>query len=113
MASKRKYNNKNKEVVSSRVQEYRKNNPGWMAANCAKRRSKKQLATPPWSDLDKIEHIYRKAKEYSQMWGVDLHVDHVYPLNGKTVCGLHVPDNLQLLSLELNSQKSNRVLYED
>ena len=93
------------------MDKYRKDNPGWMSFHCAKRRSNKLQATPIWSDLDNIKLIYQKAKEFSQRLGIQLVVDHVIPLNGKTVYGLHVPDNLQLLTKELNSEKNNK--FED
>lgn len=56
--------------------------------------------TPKWSDLDKIRQIYCNCPE-------DCHVDHIVPLHGVLVSGLHVPSNLQYLSIEDNLRKSN------
>jgi len=87
---------------------YRKNNAGLINANTAKRRSSKLRATPLWADLEKVKILYEKAKWLSNLMGKQFHVDHVYPLKGKNVCGLHVWENLQLLEAELNIKKNNR-----
>lgn len=78
----------------------------------AKRRSAKLCATPPWlteGHLAEIEQIYWLAQDLKAVSGQDYHVDHIIPLQGKSVCGLHVPWNLQVLPSEINMSKSNRV----
>lgn len=79
---------------------------GTRNAQQGKRRATLLKQTPAWSENDKIKEIYAVAHR----WG--LHVDHHYPLNGKTVSGLHVFDNLRLLTPEDNLKKSNHVPEE-
>lgn len=59
-------------------------------------------AMPSWVDRGQIITIYRRAK------ALGLSVDHIVPLNGENVCGLHVPWNLQLMPLRENIAKGNR-----
>lgn len=84
-----------------------------VAAESAKRAIRK-AAAPPWltqAHLAEIEAVYAAAVEKSERTGVLHHVDHIVPIKGKTVCGLHVPWNLQVLSASENAQKGNR--YDD
>lgn len=76
------------------------------------RQARKQQATPRWlSPCDRwaIEQAYELAKLREAATGMKWHVDHIIPLRGKNVCGLHVPDNLQVIPAVINSQKSNKV----
>ena len=59
-------------------------------------------ATPAWADMKAIKKIYTEAK------ATRLTVDHIVPLRGKTVCGLHVETNLRLITRGQNSRKGNR-----
>ena len=78
----------------------------------AKRRAAKLQATPQWltnPHLTEIENLYWLAQDLKAVSGQEYHVDHIIPLQGKQVCGLHVPWNLQILPSEINISKSNRV----
>lgn len=62
------------------------------------------LATPAWADMTAIKSVYAKSDEM----GAGFVVDHIVPLCGKTVCGLHVADNLQVIGKAENLRKSNK-----
>lgn len=62
----------------------------------------KRRAMPVWADRAAIKLVYSKARELG--WTVD----HIVPLQSKTVCGLHVWHNLQVMDSQLNKSKSNR-----
>lgn len=64
-------------------------------------------ATPVWADRKAIKAAYVAAKAMTLRTGILHTVDHVIPIQGRTVCGLHVETNLAILSLSDNSRKSN------
>jgi len=68
-------------------------------------RNKIRKATPEWADMDKMNAVYMEARNMDG----DYHVDHIVPLQGKTVCGLHCQDNLQILEARENRLKSNKL----
>jgi hypothetical protein len=59
-------------------------------------------ATPKWANLDKIKEIYMNCPK-------GYHVDHIIPLQGVGICGLHVENNLQYLPAIENIRKGNRL----
>lgn len=69
-------------------------------------------AMPPWVDREAIRQIFKLAKLESDKRGETLHVDHIVPLQGESVCGLHVPWNLQILTGFENRSKRNRMPME-
>lgn len=90
---------------------WRQENPHKVRAQVAKRRCDKLERTPPWltrEDFQTMEFFYFMARALTENTGVPHHVDHVFPLRGKYVSGLHVPGNLQILTATENMQKKNR-----
>jgi 5-methylcytosine-specific restriction endonuclease McrA len=88
-------------------------NPSEVKASQNDRRRRHKNATPSWlTDADKreIRRIYREAIAKTASTGIVYVVDHIIPLRGKTVCGLHVPTNLAIITAEENYQKSNKHL---
>lgn len=86
-------------------------NPEKHAELCLKRRTAERQANPIWlSKADKqiIAHFYKIAAMLTKTTGTVYHVDHVIPLRGKNVCGLHIPANLQILSAAENFSKGNK-----
>ena len=89
--------------------EWRRSNPGKCAAKRARRRAAKKRATPLWVNHKEIDKIYRLCAEVTEVLGEKHQVDHIIPLQGKSVCGLHVPWNLQILPQNVNASKGNRI----
>lgn len=89
---------------------WQSNNKSLVNAATAKRRATKRLAIPKWlskEDLIAIKQFYRSAMEITKSSGIKHEVDHIVPIQGKEVCGLHVPWNLQILTKSENLSKSN------
>jgi hypothetical protein len=80
--------------------------------HAAKRRSARLRRTPPWANMEAIQAIYARARELTVSTGIEHHVDHRYPLQGELVSGLHVAENLQVLTGSENSRKRNRFEVE-
>ena len=73
----------------------------------ARYRAAKLQASPAWADQEAISFVYHCAAVIGKVYGNKPHVDHIVPLKGEEVCGLHVHNNLQLLSASDNSRKGN------
>lgn len=84
------------------------NKPKW-AHYATKRKAAKLRATPSWADQNAIFGIYQKCAEVTAQTGVRHEVDHIIPLQGKTVSGLHVETNLRVIPMVENRRKSNRL----
>jgi hypothetical protein len=102
----------NLEKVKSYAKKTKANNKGRVNAHTVRRRLAKINRTPAWLTPDDhwiIEQAYELAAMRTKMFGFSWHVDHTLPLQGKTVSGLHVPTNLQVIPAVDNIRKGNRV----
>jgi hypothetical protein len=102
-----------REYHQIRRREYKSRNRGKVNAGTAKRFAAKLMATPKWVNLKAIRKIYEQACAMSLQTGIPHHVDHIIPLRSKTVCGLHVEWNLQILDALSNTKKLNKYQQED
>lgn len=105
------YNSANRQSVSKKEAEWRANNQGRVASNIRKYQASKICRTPVWlTDFDKLKMqcVYSVAamltRENKESW----EVDHIIPLQGKLVSGLHVPSNLQVIKASSNRIKNNK-----
>lgn len=73
-----------------------------------RRRAAKLKATPKWANTELMQKFYTEAAQLSAIQGISYHVDHIVPLRGRTVCGLHNHFNLQVLEGRENIRKGNR-----
>lgn len=73
------------------------------------RRAGLAKATPVWADRKKIKDVYTRCALETKETGIRHEVDHIIPLKGKLVSGLHVHWNLQVITAVDNRNKSNKV----
>lgn len=90
-----------------RRKDYVKNKARYVA-QARMREAHIKRATPPWADLKMIEAAYVASDLLNQVTGEWHHVDHIIPLRGKLVSGLHVHTNLRVLPGPENLSKSNK-----
>lgn len=110
-----KWQQKRKDKNSAYQKEYKKRKSDLNSKNEAKRRATKLRAMPKWLTEEQIQRIadmYKKAAELTRTTGIKHVVDHIIPLQGKTVCGFHHPDNLRVITEAENMSKSNKLLEE-
>ena len=123
--AKRKYYERNREVVIEKAlsrpleekrkakEDYKQRNPDLYKELVSFRRKRFRDATPSWLTAEQRMDIrlkYRVAIELSRRTGVRHAVDHIVPLQGESVCGLHVPWNLKVVTQEENLKKSNKLV---
>ena len=77
------------------------------AAGSTRYSRRRAIRTAPWADNSQIDRIYETAKQLTDSSGIEHEVDHVIPLRGDYVSGLHHQDNLMIVPKDLNRGKSN------
>jgi 5-methylcytosine-specific restriction endonuclease McrA len=92
---------------------WKERNVVWVRADTKARRRKHREASPSWLSREQkaaIREIYKIAITMTRTTGEQYVVDHIVPLRGETVCGLHVPWNLRVITQEENLAKSNKLV---
>lgn len=87
---------------------WREKNREKLVIEAIERRAKRMRAMPSWADREAITEVYREARLLREMTGIPHHVDHIVPLRGANVCGLHVHWNLKAIPAAENQRKSNK-----
>lgn len=82
------------------------NNPATVSRNRLERRARQRNQCPKWANAEAIKLIYGEAAALRDA-GIDVEVDHVIPLRGELVSGLHCEFNLQILTKHQNRSKQN------
>lgn len=86
----------------------------WLNYNIKSRmKSSKYRAGPAyckWADDNKLKEIYKRACLMEQETGEKYDVDHIIPLNSDFVCGLHVENNLRIITKKENCSKYNKII---
>lgn len=110
------YYSENREKILEKNKSYIKNNPDRhrksMRMAAAKRRGVIDKSCPVWltkEQQEEIKAVYDLARDCEVTSGQKYHVDHIVPLQGNNVCGLHVPWNLQVLPADINMSKGNKL----
>jgi len=101
--------NPNKVKTSGKA--FRSRNPDAYYQAVVRRRMLKAQRTPFWiteEDHEVMRGVYKECRAISQSTGVPHQVDHIVPLRGELVSGLHVPGNLKIITAKENRSKSNR-----
>jgi hypothetical protein len=108
----KKYVAENRDARVATMKAYRQNTKYVQAEYVRRRQAAKMQRTPAWlteDDIWMMREAYKLARLRTKLFGFSWHVDHVLPLQGKVVSGLHVPTNLQVIPWLDNLKKHNRV----
>ena len=94
------------------IAKWKTENKALLALYSSGRRASERSASAAWSDTEYekfvLQEAYRLSELRSKVVGIPYHVDHIVPLRGKTVCGLHCAANLAVIPARSNMLKGNR-----
>ena len=123
--AKQEYYERNREIVIARAaarpleekrvfqKTWKNRNVLWVRADTKNRRRKHRQASPSWltrQQKSEMRELYKIAITMTKTTGEQYVVDHIVPLRAETVCGLHVPWNLRVITQEENLKKSNKIV---
>lgn len=110
-ARRAEWGRKNREYLAQWMKRWREKNRDRFRANLnSKGPLQRGGVMPAWASKAAIRAFYIEARRLTKETGVQHHVDHIIPLKGRNVCGLHVETNLQIISAVANRQKGNRLM---
>ena len=124
-AAGKRYYEKNRQVVIARAAarpveekrrlqaEYKDRNVDVVRADTSVRKRRHREATPKWltpAERLQMRDLYVQARKMTELTRERYVVDHIVPLRGEEVCGLHVPWNLRVITQEENLKKSNKLV---
>ncbi len=122
-AAAKRYYEKNRQAVIARAAarpteekrrlqaEYKNRNVDVVRADTSVRKRRHREATPKWltpAERLQMRDLYLQARKLTELTRERYVVDHIVPLRGEDVCGLHVPWNLRVITQEENLKKSNK-----
>ena len=125
VAAGRRYYEKNREAVIARAAarpteekrrlqaEYKDRNVDVVRADTSIRKRRHREATPAWLTKEErlqMRDLYVQARKMTALTRERYVVDHIVPLRGEAVCGLHVPWNLRVITQDENLKKSNKLV---
>ena len=125
VAAGRRYYEKNREAVIARAaarpaeekrrarSDYKDRNVDVVRADTSVRKRRHREATPKWLTKEErlqMRELYVQARKLTTVTGERYVVDHIVPLRGESVCGLHVPWNLRVITQDENLKKSNKLV---
>lgn len=107
-AKNKRFSENNPDKVRAYCQKWKRSNPSKTSAANAARRAQKIQATPKWANRAAIARFYLEAWRLTMNTGIPHQVDHIVPLKGRGVCGLHCEANLQVIPKRDNLRKGNK-----